>query len=373
MEIWKKRILVFEMMLSLGLMGCLVNGFGGGGGGGVPQRRCWFPAVYNFGDSNSDTGGRSAALGEVRPPNGETFFGKPSGRYCDGRLVIDFIAENLGLPYLNAYLDSIGTSFRHGANFATAGSSILPGGYSPFFLDIQISQFIQFKKRTIALYNKLAGTNQVYKDVLPRPEEFSKSLYTFDIGQNDLSHGFQYSNVSQTIQSIPKMMDKFSQALYQLYGEGARNFWIHNTGPIGCLPTSVAYNKDNHNNVDNTGCAATQNRAAQEFNRQLKTRVLQLRAQLPQAVFTVVDMYSAKYAVVSSAGSHGFQDPFSFCCCGKKQMANETGYGDPCSDPSRHISWDGVHYSEAANLILARSVMYGSFSDPPLPVAEACR
>nr|GMD53304.1 GDSL esterase/lipase At5g14450-like isoform X2 [Ipomoea batatas] len=251
MEIWK-RILVFEMMLSLGLMGCLVNGFGGGGG--VPQRRCWFPAVYNFGDSNSDTGGRSAALGEVRPPNGETFFGKPSGRYCDGRLVIDFI-----------------------------------------------------------------GTNQVYKDVLPRPEEFPKSLYTFDIGQNDLSHGFQYSNASQTLQSIPKMMDKFSQALYQLYGEGARNFWIHNTGPIGCLPSSVAYNKDNHNNVDNTGCAATQNRVAQEFNRQLKTRVLQLRAHLPQAVFIVVDMYSAKYAVVSNAGSHGFQDPFSFCCCGNWQ------------------------------------------------------
>ncbi|XP_019183496.1 PREDICTED: GDSL esterase/lipase At5g14450-like [Ipomoea nil] len=371
MEIWK-RILVFEMMLmSLGLMGCLVNGIGGG----LPQRRCWFPAVYNFGDSNSDTGGRSAALGEVRPPNGETFFGKPSGRYCDGRLVIDFIAENLGLPYLNAYLDSIGTSFRHGANFATAGSSILPGGYSPFFLDIQISQFIQFKKRTIELYNKLAGTNQVYKDVLPRPEEFSKSLYTFDIGQNDLSHGFQYSNVSQTLQSIPKIMDKFSQALYQLYGEGARNFWIHNTGPIGCLPISVAYNKDNHNNVDKNGCAATHNRVAQEFNRQLKARVLQLRAQLQQAVFTVVDMYSAKYAVVSNAGSHGFQDPFTFCCCGKnKKMANETVYGDPCSDPSRHISWDGVHYSEAANLILARSIMYGgSFSDPPRPVAEACR
>lgn len=60
---------------------------------GVPMR-CQFPAIYMFGDSNSDTGGRSAAFSEVPPPNGETFFGRPSGRYCDGRLIIDFICTD---------------------------------------------------------------------------------------------------------------------------------------------------------------------------------------------------------------------------------------------------------------------------------------
>lgn len=43
-------------------------------------------------------------------------------------------AESLLLPYLRTCLDSIGTNFRHGANFATAGSSVRPGGYSPFHL-----------------------------------------------------------------------------------------------------------------------------------------------------------------------------------------------------------------------------------------------
>jgi hypothetical protein len=65
---------------------------------GLPQvvlggRRCNFPAIYNFGDSNSDTGGISAAFAALHPPNGETFFGHPSGRYCDGRLIIDFIGK----------------------------------------------------------------------------------------------------------------------------------------------------------------------------------------------------------------------------------------------------------------------------------------
>lgn len=58
---------------------------------GLPP--CNFPAIYNFGDSNSDTGGISAAFLAVPPPNGETFFGRPSGRTSDGRLVIDFIGK----------------------------------------------------------------------------------------------------------------------------------------------------------------------------------------------------------------------------------------------------------------------------------------
>lgn len=60
---------------------------------GAAAGTCGFPAIYNFGDSNSDTGGISAALNAIQPPNGETFFGHPSGRACDGRLIIDFIGN----------------------------------------------------------------------------------------------------------------------------------------------------------------------------------------------------------------------------------------------------------------------------------------
>lgn len=52
---------------------------------------CKFPAIFNFGDSNSDTGGWSASFGQAGPPHGETFFHAPAGRYSDGRLIIDFI------------------------------------------------------------------------------------------------------------------------------------------------------------------------------------------------------------------------------------------------------------------------------------------
>ncbi|CAI0456104.1 unnamed protein product [Linum tenue] len=335
-------------------------------------RNCKFPAMYNFGDSNSDTGGISAALGEIPPPNGETFFGHPSGRSCDGRLIIDFIAERLKLPYLSAYLDSVGTDFRHGANFATGGSSIRPGGYSPFHLGVQISQFKQFKARTNRLRNQRH---------LPREVEFSKALYTFEIGQNDLAYGFQHSSEEDVWKSIPDILNQFAEAVKQLYKEGAKFFWVHNTGPLGCLPYSVIYNSD-PNNLDGNGCVKSRNNAAQEFNRQLERKLSQLKEQLPRSSFTYVDVYSAKYRLISTAENQGFVHPMEFCCgsyygyhidCGKKAVVNGTVYGNPCTDPSRHVSWDGVHYSEAANLWVANRILNGSLSRRAVSVQEACK
>lgn len=66
-----------------------------------------------------------------------------------------YAAEKLKLPLLSPYLDSLGTNFRHGANFATGGSSIRPGGYSPFHLGVQISQFVRFKSYSTALYTRI--------------------------------------------------------------------------------------------------------------------------------------------------------------------------------------------------------------------------
>ncbi|KAB2022980.1 hypothetical protein ERO13_D07G227200v2 [Gossypium hirsutum] len=343
---------------------------------------CGFPAIYNFGDSNSDTGGISATLNEILPPNGETFFGHPAGRASDGRLIIDFIAEGIKLPYLSAYMDSIGTNFRHGANFATGGSSVRPPGFSPFNLGIQISQFIQFKARTTTLYNQLSLNRRIPLSIsnLPRPAEFSQALYTFDIGQNDLGHGFQTMSEKQVRDSIPDIVGELSKAIHILYNEGARFFWIHNTGPLGCLPYNVIYGKK-PGNVDKNGCVKAQNEAAMEFNKQLKNKITWLRTQLPFAKFTYVDVYSAKYDLISNAKKLGFVDPFNFCCgsfygyhinCGKKAIVNGTVYGNPCDHPSNHISWDGIHYSETASMLVSNRILNGSLSDPPVSIQDAC-
>ncbi|XP_024024014.1 GDSL esterase/lipase At5g14450 [Morus notabilis] len=349
---------------------------------------CNFPAIFNFGDSNSDTGGKSAAFHRLPSPNGDTFFHKPSGRYCDGKVILDFIAENLSLPYVGAYLDSIGANFRRGANFATGGSTIqhvdtkiFGAGFSPISLEIQLLQFKQFKARTDELFKE--ATSSYVKTSLPRPEDFSKALYSLDIGQNDLHAGLKSMTEEQLKGSFPDITSMLAWTVKELYQLGARTFWIHNTGPIGCLPYSVIHFPPKRENMDKNGCVKSQNEVAMEFNRLLKQRVSQLRVELPDAVLTYVDIYSAKYSLISQAKKLGFGDPLGYCCghygdhyvqCGKKATVNGTEVvGNACSDPSVYISWDGVHYSHSANKWVAHQILDGSLSDPPISITQACQ
>ncbi|KAJ6754323.1 ZINC FINGER FYVE DOMAIN CONTAINING PROTEIN [Salix purpurea] len=355
-----------------------------------PMPPCEFPAIYNFGDSNSDTGGISAAFVPISAPYGEAFFHRPAGRDSDGRLIVDFIAERLRLPYLSAYLNSIGANYRHGANFATGGSTIrrqnetiFEYGISPFALDMQIVQFDQFKARTTDLYSQVKSTPDAEK--LPRAEDFSKALYTFDLGQNDLSVGFRKMSFDQLRAAMPDIVNQLASAVKHLYEQGGRAFWIHNTGPIGCLPVNLFYvSNPAPGYLDEHGCVKAQNEMAIEFNSKLKDRVARLRAELPEAAITYVDVYSAKYGLISNAKNLGLADPLKVCCgyhvnfdhiwCGNKGKVNNTEvYGASCKDPSVFISWDGVHYSQAANQWVADHTQNGSLTDPPIPITQACR
>ncbi|KAF9603277.1 hypothetical protein IFM89_034610 [Coptis chinensis] len=352
---------------------------------------CTFPAIFNFGDSNSDTGGLSAAFGQAPPPSGETYFHTPSGRYSDGRLVIDFIAETFGLPYLSAYLDAVGSNFTHGANFATAGSTIRPqntslsqSGFSPISLNVQYYQYSEFQKRS-QVVRKRGG---VFEKLLPREECFSRALYTFDIGQNDLTSGYFMNMTTDEVKAyVPELLNQFSAIVKDIYFEGGRSFWIHNTGPVGCLPYILDRLLITAGQIDRVGCASPFNEVAQYFNSRLKEAVFQLRKDLPLAAITYVDVYSIKYSLISQAKKHGFVNPLRACCghggkynynrhigCGTKIRVNGTQIllGSSCKDPAVMINWDGVHFTEAANKFIFDQILDGSFSDPPIPLKMAC-
>jgi hypothetical protein len=59
-------------------------------------KSCGFDAIYQLGDSISDTGNfiqEKPSSVYARFPYGETFFNKPTGRCSNGRLMIDFIGK----------------------------------------------------------------------------------------------------------------------------------------------------------------------------------------------------------------------------------------------------------------------------------------
>jgi hypothetical protein len=71
------------------------------------------------------------------------------------------------------------------------------------------------------------------------------------------------------------------------------------------LPHTVTYYAPKPEIRDQIGCAKSPNEVAKEFNRRLKERVSQLRTQLPDAILTYVDVFSAKYSLISQAKKLG--------------------------------------------------------------------
>lgn len=62
-------------------------------------------------------------------------------------------------------------------------------------------------RRTEQFFSLLGG---IYKTLLPKAEDFSRALYTFDIGQNDLASGyFQNMSIDQVKAYVPDVLDQF--------------------------------------------------------------------------------------------------------------------------------------------------------------------
>ncbi|XP_042516672.1 GDSL esterase/lipase At1g54790 [Macadamia integrifolia] len=339
-----------------------------------------YPAVFNFGDSNSDTGGLVAGLGEeLNPPHGQTYFKKPNGRFCDGRLIIDFLMEAMDLPFLNAYLDSVGKpSFQNGCDFAAAGSTILPAtasSVSPFSFGIQVAQFFRFKDRVLDLLSKGKKEDKY----LPAKDYFDRGLYMFDIGQNDLAGAFYSKSEDQVIASIPTILLVFEDGIKRLYDQGARMFWIHNTGPLGCLPQNIARFGNDPSKLDELGCVSSHNRAAKLFNLQLHALCQRLQGEFVDANLTYTDIFSIKSNLISNYSRYGFEQPIMACCgyggpplnynsqisCGRTKTLNGTSVtAKGCDDSTEYINWDGIHYTEAANQYVSSQILTGKYSDP---------
>ncbi|XP_033146970.1 GDSL esterase/lipase At3g05180 isoform X1 [Brassica rapa] len=370
-----------------------------------------FAAVFNFGDSNSDTGELTSGLGfRLPPPNGQSFVFKPpsTGRFCDGRLIVDFLMEAIGRPYLRPYLDSVSTqSYLRGCNFAAGGSTIQKANaasFSPFSFAVQVSQFVTFKFKVLQLiqqgnynnnpqhYINLSGSYrhmfiQLYQHIffsdktlenLPSEDHFKNGLYMFDIGQNDIAGAIYGKTVDQAAAVIPTIIKTFQDGINRLYWEGgARNFWIHNTGPIGCLAQMVSIFGKEKSKVDEFGCVIGHNEAAKLFNLQLQGLVRNFTQQYRDANFTYLDIFSIKSDLIQNHSKYGFDQSIMVCCgtggpplnyndqinCGSTGTSNGTTVtSNACNDSSKYVNWDGIHYTEAANRFVSQKILSGTYS-----------
>ncbi|XP_004240088.1 GDSL esterase/lipase At4g01130-like isoform X1 [Solanum lycopersicum] len=352
------------------------------------ESKCAFEAIFNFGDSNSDTGGFNAAFPSQGPPYGMTYFKRPTGRASDGRVIVDFLAQGLGLPYLSPYLQSIGSDFRHGANFATSASTVLMpqtslfvSGVSPFYLGIQLQQFKLFKTKIDEFQSK-GNTN------LPPSDIFGKSLYTFYIGQNDFTGELGSKGIGGVKEYLPQVVSQIASTIKEIYGLGGRTFLVLNLAPIGCYPAFLVKLPHESSDIDEYGCLISYNNAVVDYNNMLKDALAQTRKDLSDANVIYVDTHAVLLELFQHPTSHGLKYGNKACCgqgggsynfnqevyCGNtKEINGQTLSATACEDPYNYVSWDGIHATEAANKITANVILNeASIFDPPFSLHKFC-
>lgn len=340
--------------------------------GGLATAAGCFSAIFSFGDSITDTG-NAVRLGRVGgpsgiPPYGRTFFGRPTGRFSDGRVILDFIAQGLGLPLVRPYL--LGGDFRKGVNFAVAGATALD---LDFFSEKGIDASWTHKSLRVQI--------EEFKQLLPSLSSDPKELLNTslillgEIGGNDYNHPFFNGNKADNIRTfIPSVIDAISSAISDLVELGAKTLLVPGNFPIGCVPAylDVFESNDAEKYDSETGCIRWLNEFSEYHNRLLLEELERLRKRHPHVTIIYADYYGATISFFHAPKLFGFKAPLH-ACCGSNGRYNvsrtvQCGHKDAkvCSDPSASISWDGIHLTEAAYGTIAHSLLEGPHAKPPL-------
>ncbi|XP_024011121.1 GDSL esterase/lipase At5g45910 [Eutrema salsugineum] len=344
-----------------------------------------YESIFNFGDSLSDTGNflisDNVNFPAIRkPPYGETFFNRSTGRFCDGRLIIDFIAEANGLPYVTPYLQSVQTNFsvdfRKGANFAVAGATA--------------NEFNFFKERGLSvtlLTNKTLDIQlDWFKKLKPslcktKPEceqYFKKSLFFVgEIGGNDYNYPLlAFRSYKHAMDFVPFVINKIINVTSALIEEGAVTLVVPGNLPIGCSAILLErFSDDNRWLYDSTNqCFKPLNYIAKLHNDKLKKGLETLRQKYPHAKIIYADYYGSAMQFFNSPVKYGFTGSVLKACCGGKDGRYNAkpsvrcgGKGSTtCENPSTYANWDGIHLTEAANRHIATGLISGRFTKPSL-------
>uniref|UniRef100_A0ACD5YGQ3 Uncharacterized protein n=1 Tax=Avena sativa TaxID=4498 RepID=A0ACD5YGQ3_AVESA len=343
--------------------------------GGTKYGRARYDRVFSFGDSLTDTG-NSAILPATaggpftNPPYGQTHFKRPSGRASDGRLVLDFIVESLRLPQPTPYLaGSTAEDFRHGVNFAVGGATALD---MAFLQSKGITSFVP-----VFLSNQTAWFDGVLQLLAsPRNKQRQRKMmarslfYLGEIGFNDYSFALKNNDTAGLAESlVPHIVGVIRSALIDAIAAGARTMVVAGMIPIGCQPELLTlFPRGTGSYYDQASrCIARFNQLAQLHNRELNRMLCELRRAHPLTSILYGDLYHPVVAVVSSPGKYGFGGmPLAACCGGGGGPYNfnftffcGTPLSRACADPSGSVSWDGIHYTEAANRFIARGMLRG--------------
>ncbi|KAM3753019.1 hypothetical protein ACB098_03G062400 [Castanea mollissima] len=325
-----------------------------------PLKVCKFDAIYQLGDSLSDTGNLIREVPTsmyARPPYGQNFVNNATGRCSNGMLMIDYFAQAAGLPFLPPYLDrNTLVNGRHGKNFAVAGAAALP-------TEILVKKNISVVATNSSLNVQLDWMSTYFNGISLNAEDCAEKLKTAlfmvgEIGGNDFNFALlQGKPIEEVRNLVPEVVKAIKDAVTTVIGYGATRVVVPGNFPIGCLPIYLtALQTNNSAAYDEFHCLKGLNDFAIYYNDQLKQALEGLRKENPKVAVAYGDYYNAFQSVYRNALLLGFDiESLQKACCGAGGDYDFTltkGCGDPdvpvCPNPDKRIIWDGIHLTQQA-------------------------
>lgn len=210
-----------------------------------------------------------------------------------------------------------------------------------------------------------------------RREIMASSLFLVgEIGANDYNHPFFQNRTLDLVDSlVPLVIRSIGRALESLIQLGAKTVYVPGIFPLGCLPRYIFLFRDSGGDYDPaTGCLRWLNDLTSRHNALLRAKLAALRRAYRDVSIVYVDYYGEVTGIVGAPARNGFVPATALdACCGGGGFhnANFTVHcSEPgavqCANPSRYVSWDGLHMTEAVYRIMARGVLDGPFAHPPI-------
>ncbi|XP_020410921.1 GDSL esterase/lipase At4g16230 [Prunus persica] len=326
------------------------------------------PAVFTFGDSLVDVGNNNNLRTIAKAnfyPHGMDFGNNPTGRFSNGRTVVDIIQQEMGLknftpPYLAA--TAAGDNLLQGVNYVSSGSGI--SNFTGFLFGDRINFDTQ-----ISNHGKTAQAIMSRIGIPAAQKLLRKAIYVVVIGSNDIMFkefepmamseeacmDFLISRLKSALTKIP---------LQTLYNLDARKIMVSNVALVGCTP----FEKDIHP-VEKGSCARMLNKMAQIYNKKLKGMLAELNKELQGAKFVYADIYQILQDLTQNYASYEFEVATSACCV----FAGSRGGLVPCNplskvcpNRSKYVFWDPFHLTDAACVVATRHIMdsYVTYMSP---------
>ncbi|KAL2494732.1 GDSL esterase/lipase [Forsythia ovata] len=284
----------------------------------------------------------------------------------------------MGIPFVPPFhggRNLTSRTFREGVNFAVAGSTALEDS---FFAKTGV----KIPYANVSLVAQLSWFKELLSTLCQNPTNCKRFLETSlvlvgEIGGNDYNHAFFGGKTEEQVGSfIPQVVKAIGLTIQELIKLGATTLVVPGNLPIGCSPYYLTYfqrYEEKYIQDPNTGCLNWLNGFSEHHNNLLQMELDRIRQLHPHATIIYADYYNAAMPIYVSPRKYGFTKGSLTACCGgggpfnvNLSMLCGDSASTSCEDPSEYVSWDGLHFTEAAYRWIAKGLLQGPYSSPHL-------